>query len=94
MKINRRKLLSLMGVSPAVLAGTSALADDKKKKAAAPAVHTPKEVEAFNPKGMPPAVQLIPMAPRLDTLDGKTIFLVSDGFAGADRFLAQIAIWF
>ena len=51
-------------------------------------------LETLNPKGMPPAVQLVPMAPRLDTLDGKTVFLVSDGFAGADRFLAQIAIWF
>jgi hypothetical protein len=94
MKINRRKLLSLIGVSPAVLAGTTALADDKKKKAAAPAVQTQPKLEAINPKGMPPAVALVPMAPRLDKLDGKTIFLVSDGFAGADRFLAQIAIWF
>ena len=94
MKINRRKLLSLIGASPAVLAGTSALADDKKKKAAAPAVHTHEKFEALNPKGMPPAIQLVPMAPRLDTLEGKMIYLVSDGFAGADRFLAQIAIWF
>jgi hypothetical protein len=92
MKINRRKLLSLIGLSPAVLAGTPAAADDKKKKAAVP--HGPEKVEILNPKGMPPAVQLVPMAPRLDTLEGKTIFLVSDGFAGADRFLAQIAIWF
>ena len=92
MKINRRKLLSLIGLSPAVLAGTPAAADDKKKKTAV--AHGPEKFEALNPKGMPPAVQLIPMAPRLDTLDGKTIFLVSDGFAGADRFLAQIAIWF
>jgi len=92
MKINRRKLLSLIGLSPAVLAGTPAVADDKKKKNAVP--HGPEKFETLNPKGMPPAVQLIPMAPRLDTLDGKTIFLVSDGFAGADRFLAQIAIWF
>ena len=94
MKLNRRKLLSLLGVSPAVLAGTPGLADDKKKKTAAGAVHTQAKVEAINPKGMPPAVQLVPMAPRLDTLDGKTVFLVSDGFAGADRFLAQIALWF
>ena len=94
MKINRRKLLSLIGLSPAVLAGNTALADDKKKKTAAPAVHTQAKLEAVNPKGMPPAVQLVPMAPRLDTLDGKTVFLVSDGFAGADRFLAQIAVWF
>ncbi len=93
MTINRRKLLSMIGLSPAVLAGTSALADDKKKKAA-PVVHGQEKVETLNPKGMPPAVQLVPMATRLDTLEGKTIFLVSDGFAGADRFLAQIAIWF
>ncbi|MGA8767781.1 MAG: hypothetical protein WB559_12250 [Candidatus Acidiferrales bacterium] len=93
MKINRRKLLSLIGIAPAALAGSPALAYDKKKKAA-PAVHTHEKFEALNPKGMPPAVQLVPMAPRLDTLEGKTVFLVSDGFAGADRFLAQIAIWF
>jgi hypothetical protein len=93
MKINRRKLLSLIGLSPAVLAGTPAAANDKNKKAA-PVVHGQEKFEALNPKGMPPAVQLVPMAPRLDTLEGKTIFLVSDGFAGADRFLAQIAIWF
>ena len=94
MKIDRRKLLSLIGASPAILAGTPALADDKKKKGAAPAVRGPEKIEALNPKGMPPAVQLVPMATRLDTLEGKTIFLVSDGFAGADRFLAQIAVWF
>jgi hypothetical protein len=92
MKINRRKLLSILGVSPAILAGSPALADQKKKKASPTAVEA--KLETLNPKGMPPAVQLVPMAPRLDTLDGKTVFLVSDGFAGADRFLAQIAIWF
>jgi hypothetical protein len=92
MKINRRKLLSLLGVSPAVLAGSPALASKKDKK---PAVAPGQQkIETLNPKGMPPAVALVPMAPRLDTLDGKTIYLVSDGFAGADRFLAQIAIWF
>ena len=88
MKINRRKLLSLIGVSPAILAASPAEAKRNKKPA------EPAKVETLNPKGMPPAVQLVPMAPRLDTLDGKTAFLVSDGFAGADRFLAQIAIWF
>ncbi|MGD1212813.1 MAG: hypothetical protein ABR973_15845 [Candidatus Acidiferrales bacterium] len=91
MKINRRKLLSLLGVSPAILAGAPTLAEPAPKKKPAPG---PAKIEALNPKGMPPGVQLVPMAPRLDTLDGKTVFLVSDGFAGADRFLAQIAIWF
>lgn len=92
MKINRRKLLSLIGASPAILAGSSpTLAEPAKKTKPAAG---PAKIEALNPKGMPPAIQLIPMAPRLSTLDGKTIYLVSDGFAGADRFLNQIAIWF
>ena len=92
MKINRRKLLSLLGVSPAVLAGSPVLAEQAKKKGAASGGEA--KIAALNPKGVPPPIQLIPMAKRLDTLEGKTIFLVSDGFAGADRFLDQIAIWF
>jgi hypothetical protein len=90
MKINRRKILSLLGVSPAVLAGSPAIAEPKKQ----PVKTGDAKITTVNPKGMPPPIQLIPMAPRLDTLDGKTIYLVSDGFAGADRFLNQIAIWF
>jgi hypothetical protein len=93
MKINRRKLLSLLGVSPVALAGSPALAEQAKKKTAA-AGHGEAKVTALNPKGVPPPIKLIPMAPRLTSLDGKTIFLVSDGFSGADRFLNQIAIWF
>jgi hypothetical protein len=85
--MNRRKLLSLLGMSPALLAGASAEA--KEKTAAGPA-----KLTGLNPKGLPPPVQLVPMAPRLSTLDGKTIFLVSDGFPGADHFLAQMGNWF
>ena len=92
MKINRRKLLSLIGVSPAVLAGTPALADQTTKKSAAKTGEA--KIETLNPNGLPPPIQMVAMAPRLDTVDGKTIFLVSDGFAGADRFLDQIAVWF
>jgi hypothetical protein len=94
MKINRRKLLSLMGISPAVLAGVPTFADPAKKHAATKAGAGAGKVEVQNPKGFPPAIQLIPMAPRVASLDGKTIYLVSDGFEGADRFLNQIAVWF
>ena len=82
----------MLGMSPALLAGASAEAQNKKSKNAKPT--GPEKIEALNPRGMPPAVQLVPMAKRLDALDGKTIFLVSDGFPGADNFLAQIALWF
>jgi hypothetical protein len=94
--MNRRKMLSLLGVSPAILAAGRASAQDAKKKPAARAhaAGGPPRLEALNPKGTPPPIKLVPMAKRLDTLDGKTVFLVSDGFPGADHFLNQVAIWF
>lgn len=93
MKINRRKLLSLMGISPAVLAGMPTFAEPARKHAGKASM-IPGKVEVVNPRGFPPAIKLIPMAPRVPSLDGKTVWLVSDGFEGADRFLNQIAIWF
>ena len=89
--MNRRKMLSLLGISPALLAGGRIEAQKPKKaetKAAAG------KVVVLNPKGTPPPIQLVPMAKRLDSLDGKTIYLVSDGFPGADHFLDQVSKWF
>ena len=34
------------------------------------------------------------MAPRLDSLEGKTIYLVDVGFAGGYEFLEQLRDWF
>ena len=100
--MNRRKLLSLLGMSPAILAGESVLAAQAEKKAAAAshAAPSPKpgtgaaKITTVNPKGMPPQIQLIPMAPRLDSLDGKTVYLVDTGFHGSDMLLEQIQEWF
>jgi hypothetical protein len=89
-------------MSPAVLAAESALAQTEKKSAAAhPAAAKspasaagPAKVTAMNPKGMPPQIQLIPMAPRRDTLDSKVVYLVDTGFHGSDILLNQIQEWF
>jgi hypothetical protein len=96
--MNRRKLLSLLGMSPVVLAGKASLAQTEtakpaKRSAATPATG-PEKFTTVNPKGTPPAIQLIPMAPRLNSLDGKTIYLVDTGFHGSDLLLEQIQIWF
>ncbi len=95
MGMNRRKLLSLIGMTPAMLAGATAEAQSKAKgkngKAGSPAEV---KLTALNPRGIPPPITLVPMAPRLATLDGKTVYLVSDGFPGADHFLDQVASWF
>ena len=95
--MKRRKLLSLLGMSPVVLAGEPALGQTTKKepaKSSAPLATGPAKVTAVNPKGTPPAIQLIPMAPRLDTLEGKVVYLVDTGFHGSEALLLQIQVWF
>ena len=34
------------------------------------------------------------MAARLDTLNGKTVYLVNQGFGGSDLFMEQFQAWF
>jgi hypothetical protein len=95
MGMNRRRLLSLLGMSPALLAGASAEAQSKaKRKNGKPGAPAEVKLTALNPRGIPPPITLIPMAPRLASLDGKTVYLVSDGFPGADHFLDQVGNWF
>ena len=52
------------------------------------------EWTVLNPEGFPPEVIEKPMAPRLDTLDGKTIYLVDCRFDDSDLFLKQMQAWF
>jgi hypothetical protein len=91
--MNRRKLLSLLGMSPVLLTGDPAQAG-QAKRADSGADSGQAKITAVNPKGMPPAIQLIPMAPRLASLDGKTVYLVDTGFHGSDMLLQQIEAWF
>jgi hypothetical protein len=79
-----------------VLLTNSAKAESlpKNAKAESDTGSTGGKVTAVNPKGTPPAIKLIPMAPRLDSLDGKTVYLVDTGFHGSDTLLDQIQIWF
>lgn len=92
--MNRRKLLSLLGMSPVLLAGSSVQAQRTEKSATAGKVSSQGKVTAVNPKGTPPAIQLIPMAPRLDSLNGKTVYLVDTGFHGSDTLLHEVEGWF
>src|SRR5919204_27160 len=48
----------------------------------------------LNPQGFPPRVTPKDMAPRLDTLEGKTVYLVDCRFDDADLFLRQMQDWF
>ena len=48
----------------------------------------------LNPVGFPPAVRRQTPAPRLDGLDGKTLYLVDCRFDDSDVFLGQVQAWF
>jgi len=52
------------------------------------------KITVLNPMGYPPKVTHKPLAPRLDTLDGKTVYLVDCRFDDADIFLQQVQAWF
>jgi hypothetical protein len=52
------------------------------------------KITVLNPLGTPPQITLRPMAPRLDTLEGKTIYICDDGFVGGDILLIEMEDWF
>jgi hypothetical protein len=48
----------------------------------------------LNPVGFPPRVVRKPFAPRLSSLDGRTVYLVDCRFDDSDVFLGQLQGWF
>ena len=44
------------------------------------------KITVLNPIGQPPPIERIPMAPRIDNLDGKTIYIVDVGFTDTHQF--------
>jgi hypothetical protein len=49
----------------------------------------------LDPRGQPTmTVQPMPLAPRLDSIQGKTLYLVDVGFGGGWEFLEETVAWF
>jgi len=48
----------------------------------------------LNPLGKPPAITLVPLAPRPGTLDGKTLYFIDSGFPTTDVFMRELAATF
>jgi hypothetical protein len=57
-------------------------------------VRAHEKVVTLNPVGFAPRITRKPLAPRLDTLEGKTIYLVDCRFDDSDVFLKQMQAWF
>lgn len=53
-----------------------------------------RQVNVLDPRGTPPLVTGKTPAPRLTTLQGKTVYLVDSRFDDSGALLEQIAVWF
>src|SRR5262245_10544656 len=53
-----------------------------------------RRLTVMNPVGYPPKITPKPMAPRLESLDGKTLYLVDPRFDDSGMFLRQVEGWF
>ncbi len=96
--MDRRKMLALLGVSPAFVADAPSYARTAPKAVAesASSVRT-ERVTAVNPGVTAKLATRIPLAPRLDTLEGKTIYLVDTDWGGMgqnDGILQEMQAWF
>ncbi len=59
------------------------------------AVLNPEGFRTITPDGEPQGVpSFSAMAPRLDTLNRKTVYLVDTGFGGSGKFLDEMQAWF
>ncbi len=54
------------------------------------AIHDP----VNQPRDTAETLESLKMAPRLDSLEGKTVYLVNTGFAGAKEFMEELQEWF
>jgi hypothetical protein len=70
-----------------------AYAKEKKAASSGKPVVMPK-ITVLNPMGTPPPITLKSQAPRLGTLDGKTIYFINTGYIGTDRLMAVMLDWF
>jgi hypothetical protein len=50
-------------------------------------------IVVHNPMGYPPKVTHKEMAPRISSLDGKTVYIVDCRFDDSDIFLKQVQAW-
>jgi|SRR5579862_239012 len=96
--MDRRKMLALLGASPALAASAPSYARTAPKADPKPVGSvTGGLITAMNPAVTPGLATRIPLAPRLDTLNGKTIFLVDTDWGGMgqnDGILQEMQAWF
>ncbi|MCC6201652.1 MAG: hypothetical protein IT494_01450 [Gammaproteobacteria bacterium] len=87
----RRRLVSLGLLAAALLSGAGL------SSGGAAAAAEPARITVLNPAVTAQFADRVPLAPRLDTLDGKTLYLVDTnwgGFGNNDLLLKEMQAWF
>lgn len=56
--------------------------------------HAGSKLRVLDPTGYPPPINRKAVAPRLESLDGKTIYLVDARFDDSVKLLLQVQAWF
>jgi hypothetical protein len=51
------------------------------------------KLTVHDPRGYPPKVEATRLAQSLDTLDGRSLYLVDGRFNGAGAFMEQVQAW-
>jgi hypothetical protein len=99
MIMDRRKMLALLGASPALMASSPSYARTAPAGTSdyGASVVSDRMITALNPAITPQLAARVPLAPRLDTLEGKTIYLVDFDWGGMgqnDGILDEMQAWF
>lgn len=96
--MDRRNMLALLGVSPVLAAGSPSFASAAPLAAAdAASCGSGGLVSVLNPGIETKLANRVPLAPRLSTLQGKTLYLVDFDWGGMEKnggVLFEIQHWF
>ena len=96
--MDRRKMLALLGASPALVAGAPSYAGTPPTALpGAEASTASRMLTVLNPAVAAGMAERVPLAPRLGKLDDKTIYLVDTDWGGMgqnDGILEEMKAWF
>ena len=83
--MDRRKMLALLGASPALVAGTPAFATPARRATASDSYEGSDErITVMNPAIANKVAARVPLAPRLKSMDNKLIYMINLAWEGPD----------
>jgi len=94
--MNRRKMLAMLGVSPALVAGSRASARPGWKPSPEPSSVDDGRITVMSPGISPKLAARYPLAPPLDNLNSKLIYMINLSWEGPDAghyFYAAMTEW-